>query len=75
MTESAPTVEELNAASEAISEAVIEGDFEWDQLLASLVQDAISPREELKHRIQCAIDGVDPGEPLHRGSDGWKVWA
>ena len=69
------TVEEINTAAVDLSKYTVDGDFEWDQFLASLVQDAISPREELKHRIQCAIDGVDPGEPLHRGSDGWKVWA
>lgn len=47
----------------------------WDQFLKAFAQEAFSPREELAHRIQCAIDGVDPGEPLNRGSDGWKVWS
>ena len=33
----------------------------------------VGPQEELKFRIQCNIDGEDPGPAYNTGADGWRV--
>lgn len=45
-------------------------DFKW---LAQALSALLTPQEELKFRIQSAVDGTDPGEPVN--TRYWKVWS
>ena len=33
-----------------------------------------TPQQELQFRLNCRLAGEDPGEPLNRGADGWRVY-
>lgn len=33
-----------------------------------------TPQDELRFRVQAAVNGDDPGEPVNRGADGWRVY-
>lgn len=42
----------------------------WAKLADSYTS---SPQAELKFRVQAAVNGDDPGEPVNRGADGWRL--
>lgn len=70
----APPNTALEDMAKAYQELTNVTDEDFLQAWAALADSfTATPRDELRFRVQAAVNGDDPGEPVNRGADGWRV--